>query len=474
MVAASSAGLGAGRAAASGFASARFGGEHATAADAQPTALYYNPGAIGLLDGQQLMVEAAFALRTASYTRDPSSIDDATLTAVEAAGFDREQGVDALAGKATLDNVLVLPFVGAVSDLGSPRGPVRVGAAFFVPFGGQSSWDTRPGDPAFPGSQDGPTRWYNIEGSIRSLALSLGAAYRIEAARLSVGASGSFYMSEVSTVRARNADAGDDLITADGGLIEGRSLLDVSGNNLGFGVGVAWEAMPQRLWLGASYQSQPGLGRMQLDGTLRDTFGSAPPAAASDVVLTEELPDIVRLGARMRPVPDLELRIGASWTRWSKLDQMCLADADTQDLDRACRTGADGALDHPEEAASVVQIFQRDWRDAPSVGVGGSYFLGRDTELYAGVAFDGNAIPDATLDPALVDMSKWAFSVGGSYRINPHVALTLTLTEVLYLERDTRGVAGNESLQSPSRQPANAGVYRQNIVLAAPSLLLSY
>jgi long-chain fatty acid transport protein len=457
---------------AGGFASARFGGEHATAADVAPSALYYNPGAIGLLDGQQLMIDVAFALRSAQYERDASAIDDSTLAAVESAGESREQAIAALSGRASLDDWLVLPFAGAVSDLGIRRSPLRVGAAFFVPFGGQSSWDEQAEDATFPGAADGPARWYNIEGTIRSLAGTLAVAYRFDPARLAVGVSGTLYFQQVHTLRARNANASDNLIADNGALIEGRSLLDVSGTAFGLGGGVIWEAVQRTLWLGASYQSQPGFGTLELDGTLANTLGAARPSPPVDVVFTEELPDIVRLGGRVRPIVELELRLGLSWERWSQLEQMCLAEAGVSDVEAACATGQDGGQRDPTYASDVVQVFARDWRDTFGARLGASYYLG-ELELLAGAGYDSSAIPDRTLDPSLFDMDKLAFALGAGYRFGAF-ALSLTVTDVVYFERDTRDEAGNEALESPSRQPANAGRYRQNTLLLQPAAQLSF
>ncbi|MGD8863250.1 MAG: outer membrane protein transport protein [Myxococcales bacterium] len=465
--------VGPGRAHAAGYASARFGGQHATAADVLPTAIYYNPAGLGLLDGQQLMLDAALAIRSSSYLRDPDSVSEATLTAAEDAGYSRQAAIDALTGESTLGNLVLLPFAGVSTDLGMPDSGLRLGAAFFVPFGGQSTWDEEPENADFPGASDGSARWYNIEGTIRSLAFSLGAAYRFERPRLSVGVSGTAYISEVSTVRARNANGGDGLVSSDGSILEGRSLLDVSGTDLGLGLGVLWEPVPERLWLGLSYQSQPGFGTQELSGTLDNTLGSGPPASPQDVVFTQQLPDIFRLGIRGRPAEQVELRLGADYTRWSQLEQMCLASSSVGNLATACATAADGSAVNPDAATPVVQVFQRDWEDTFGVVLSGSYFFGSSLEVYGGVGFDANAIPDATLDPALYDMQKMSLAAGGTYRFDEHVALTLTLTEVVYFERDTRGTAGNEALLQPSRQPVNAGVYQQNVFLIQPALQVS-
>lgn len=461
------------RAQASGFATARFSGEHSTAADGTPGAIYYNPAGLSLLDGQQLMIDATLALRSASYDRSPDAIDASTLSAVQSAGLDSSDARDALSGESTLDDVVLLPFVGIVSDLGMPDSPVRVGAAFFVPFGGQSSWNEAEASAEFPGQQDGSARWYNIEGTIRSMAGALGVSYQIEAARLSFGVAGNLYFSEVSTLRARNASGADNLVSGDGSLLEGRSWLDVSGVHFGLGAGVLWEAVEQRLWLGASYQSQPGFGTMELKGELHNTLGSAQPAAPADVVFTQELPDIVRFGVRGRPVRRVELRAGVDWTMWSRLQQMCLVNDEVSDVDRTCETRDDGSLVHEEHAGDVIQVFQRRWVDGFGMRVGGSYFAGDALELYGGVGFDSNAVPSSTLDPALFDMAKYSFSLGATYELGEHLALSLTLMEIIYLDRDTRGIAGNESFELPSRQPANAGVYEQNILLIQPAVRLS-
>jgi long-chain fatty acid transport protein len=461
------------RAEASGFATARFAGDHSTAADGTPAAIYYNPAGLSLLDGQHLMLDATLAFRSARYTRSPDAIDASTLDAVEQAGLDERAASDALSGESKLNDVVLLPFVGVTTDLGMPDSPVRIGAAFFVPFGGQSSWDTTDVSPDFPGAQDGSARWYNIEGTIRSMAGALGVSYRIEAARLSFGVAGNLYFSEVSTLRARNANGTDNLVAGDGSLLEGRSWLDVSGVHFGLGAGVLWEPVEERLWVGASYQSQPGFGTMELSGQLHNTLGRAQPAPPADVIFTQELPDIVRLGVRGRIVPEVELRAAADWTAWSRLRAMCLANEDVSDIDDACETSGDGSLVHTEHAADVIQIFQRRWVDGFGLRVGASYFWGDEVELYGGVGFDSNAIPSSTLDPALFDMAKYSFTLGGTYRVSEHLALSLTLIEVLYLDRDTRGVAGNESFELPSKQPANAGVYEQNTFLVQPAVQLS-
>jgi long-subunit fatty acid transport protein len=161
------------------------------------------------------------------------------------------------------------------------------------------------------------------------------------------------------------------------------------------------------------------------------------------------------------------------WERWSQLEQMCLADAGVGDLDAACATRPDGSQVDAQYASDVVQIFDRDWQDTLAARAGASYFVDADLELLVGAGYENSAIPDRTLDPALFDMKKVSLAVGARYRLDA-VTLSLTVTDVIYFERDTRGVAGNEALALPSRQPSNAGVYTQNTLLVQPAAELSF
>src|SRR5687768_3661199 len=65
------------KAAAGGFSTARFGGEHGNAASDSVTSLYYNPAGIAMGDpGTHVYVEGLFAYRTVNYNRDPAAIDN--------------------------------------------------------------------------------------------------------------------------------------------------------------------------------------------------------------------------------------------------------------------------------------------------------------------------------------------------------------------------------------------------------------
>ena len=199
-------------------------------------------------------------------------------------------------------------------------------------------------------------------------------------------------------------------------------------------------------------------------------------------MMTQTLPDIVRLGLRYRPATDLELRLFGDFTRWSKFEQHCILRLGFtgDELAAICATDENEAFVNPETAPEVTQILQRNWEDTFGVRLGGSYWFSSDFEGLLGFGYDGNAVPDDTLEPGLQDYEKFTASLGGRYELSDTLAVTLTATNVFYRERDTsdritadRGTA-EVLIQPPSRQPSSAGIYNQNIFLVSTLLELSF
>ena len=450
-------------ASASGFLVARFGGEHGHPMTENPTALYYNPAGLALGKGTRIYLDGSFALRMASYDRPVEAIDNV-------AGNDVGPGTpqDALAansGEATLTNFVASPFAGVVTDFGVDN--LGVGLGLYFPFGGQAVWDDNAdfeGNAKYPGAVGGVQRWWSMDGTIRSMYVTAGGAYKIEPANLSIGAGLNLVRTEVVTLRARNSDGSDDMVTADGGLQEGRSLVDASGMHLAASAGLIWEPA-EHVKVGVSYQSQPNFGEMTLEGTLDATLGSAPVGEPSDIEFVQSLPDVIRAGVSFMPADKISVRVFGEYVRWSVFEYQCLLDK--ADDKRACKFEEDGTI--ASDGSGVIQNVPRNWEDSFGARVGGSYHF-PGMELYLGAGYDGNAVPDDTLDPALMDMEKLSFSGGGRFRLTDGLFLAPTLTQVVYFEREieptSRDATGRrEGFQPPSRAPDIAGTYSQSITL---------
>ncbi len=441
---------------AGGFASARFGGERGNPTEANPFALYYNPGGLGMTEGTRLTLDGNFVFRDASYERPLAAGVDAN-SAEGQANF----------GEGTLSNFLIAPALAVSSDLGGS--PVTLGLGFFVPFGGSAVWDTADPVEGAAGAVDGVQRWYTIDGTIQSLAFSLGGAYLIEPANLSIGLATNLYLSKVETIRARNSDGSDTIDP-----IEGRSFISVESTDLGLGLGLRWEPIKDSLWVGLSYQSQPGFGTMTLKGNLKNLLATAEPSD-TPVELTQSLPDIVRLGARYRISPELEARLFADFTRWSTFENQCiLNEGDGPDAETICATEANGAYTNADRPNNAVQVLKREWEDTFGARLGLSYWPMEALEIQVGGGFDSSAIPDQFLEPALFDMNKTFATLGLRYDFTDSLGMTVAATNVFYEERDTTGVATSEGLENPSTQPSSAGIYNQSIFLLNANLDMAF
>jgi long-chain fatty acid transport protein len=448
---------------AAGIAVARFGGEHGNPAEGNPGALYYNPAGIALQGGTDVMIDVLWVFRNATYNRTQFEDGREPTTLDEQANL----------GESTLNNQLVSPFLGVTTDFGLDI-PFSAGLAFFAPFGGQSVWDENAPVEGAPGAIDGTQRWYNIEGTLRTLSATLGVAYQFEDAHLSLGFAGNLLLSTMNTIRARNSD-GSDTLTSGGQLQEGRSWLNASTTDFSLGFGVMWEAAEDEMWVGASYQSAPNLdGNMAFEGTLDNLLAIAQPEQNA-IAVTQQLPAIIRLGFRYRPSTDLELRLWGDYTSWGVTNEHCIVNTGIPgDNDSVCATEPTGEQSNEEDAARVVQVLQRRWEDTFGGRLSASYWFSDDFEGVLGVGYDGNAIPDSTLEPALQDYEKFTASLGGILTLSDTVAVSLTATNVFYSERDTTGVDTADVLIGASHQPSSAGVYNQNIFLISTGVELSF
>jgi long-chain fatty acid transport protein len=223
------------------------------------------------------------------------------------------------------------------------------------------------------------------------------------------------------------------------------------------GAGVIWQPRKD-VWIGLSYQSQPGFGEMSMEGTLTNKFGTAP-ASTSDVRIEQSLPDVFRLGARFRPTPEVELRVFGDYVRWSTFERQCIVETDGN-----CALTETGAA--APEAAGIAGVLPRDWHDAFGVRAGASYWFTPALEAFVGGGYDSNAVPDKTLEPSFIDMDKVSASLGARIGLmNGRMALLATFNHIFYFERtvDARPRDGDgdpiSPYEPPSRVPDGAGTY---------------
>lgn len=435
-------------AAAAGFSSAEFGGVHGNVVTTDPTAIYFNPAGMALSEGTRFYAAGLGALRRGSWThaQAPSEMSDPQ----GAAGADT--------GQARFSNLFGAPALALTTWLDR----VALGAALYAPFGGSIHWDQNPrfvNDATFPGAADGVQRWHITDGSMSSLYLTLGAAMRF--GPVSIGATGNLIRSAVSNTFAKSFNSQQVVDPSS----EGRTVIDVSGFQASFGLGVMVEAIADRLWFGASYQAQPGLGQMKLDGTLSLSMG-ADKAQPQNVTFTQALPDIVRAGLRFRPIKGphaVELSVHGELARWSRMRTQCVSTRD-----QPCAVFPDGSDATPKQ--TTIENLRRYWKDTYRADVTGSYWVTEGVELFADVGFETAAPPDATLEPTLTDAQSLRIAFGGRVALPYRAFLSATATDIQYATRDNTGKSTLADAQFPTRRPDGGGRYELWLALLQVSL----
>ena len=429
----------------SGFVVARFGGEHGHPTTDNLSAIYYNPGALSLGSGTRLMIDGTFAHRSVDYTRPASAISSPGMGTPDDA-------VGANSGKATLRNWAASPFFTVASDFGIERLTIAVG--LHVPFGGGASWDkntslTSAQTSQYPGVIDGQQRWWSIDSSLKSIYLTLAAAYQVTD-QLHFGIGINRVATTIDTVRARGLSPGsDDLVNGVGDHVEARSYLNASSTDYSVSLGVVYQPTDQ-IRIGYSYQSQPGFGEMRLKGDLKvasqNSTGSTPSA------LLMSLPDVHRLGVQFREDKEWEVRLFADYVRWSVFDHQCVVSPDEAECD-------------PD---STTLNIEKNWEDAFGVRLGGSYWVAPEIEVYVGGGYDANAAPDLGVDPSLFDMDKFSAALGARFSlIDDQMLVGLTFTQVIYMTREIEvtlldGQPSN-GYEGVSAGPSAAGEYAQSV-----------
>jgi long-chain fatty acid transport protein len=433
---------------ASGYLVARFGGDQGSPALANPYAVYYNPAAMGGTQRTSLTLDVTGILRSASYDR-PTLVDIGKVRSPE--------DIASNTGRASLSNFIPLPYFSVTSNLGTKS--FRIGYAAYVPFGGTSKWDQTSNFPTVPGGIDGPQRWHSIHGSLLAINNTVAASYTFQTIGLSLGASVSGIYHKAQSLRARNLVGNDDTS------IEGRSLVDAKGFNVGMAFGLYWE--DQHLWvtdlrgkqvprlrMGLSYTSQPGFGTTRMSGTLDTAFAGGKPAS-KEVDVLQDYPDIVRAGVAYRVLPSLDIRGDFEFVRWSTFKSQCVvmrgANCDVND------DGSSGK-DAAGNEVVVVNVFRR-MQDSAGFRLGANWEFRRGTELFGGGMVTTSAISKQYIDAGLIDSTRIYGTLGIRHQFSDHFTFGISYNHIYFVPVTTTESKASTFIGASANPDAN-GTYK--------------
>jgi long-chain fatty acid transport protein len=440
---------------ASGFLNPRIADPHGHPALSNPYAVYFNPAALGGIEGTQIVIDGTLAFRTVDYNRASSALSPSAIQSPQDPTY-----VASNTGKAHAGNIAEIPFIAASSDFG--RRDFFGGIGAYVPFGGAVEFDQRSefaGNGSARGAVDGSQRWAVISAIQRSLYVTGVVGMRVPDAGLSFALGGSLVLSQIVHDQARNLDGHDDIGS------EGRALLDVKSTDAALSAGVYWEVLPKKkLRLGFSYAARPALGEMRMRGTLKQHYTGE---AVKDVDFLQTYPDVIRFGLAARPWGDaFELRLDMEYATWSVFDHQCILERGSH-----CTLQPNGADTHSPE--QIVLAIRRGWHDAGATRVGAGYFVDDKTEIYGGVGYDTSAVPTSTLEATYPDAFKIMGSIGARRQITQALTLGASYTHVYYLPVTT-GHQYQSELFGVSRVPNEDGTYKSTVMFANLNATLSF
>lgn len=340
-------------------------GDAAVAATVDVSAIYYNPGALVLVEEKKHLALGAVGsgLGASLYQGLPPGFG---------AGTNGEQ-----------ESVsLVAPHLFVAKPLGSR---LAVGLGVFSPFNLKTEWQ-HPG--AFAG------RRVSLASDIQTYDLNPTLSWRLAH---SVGLGLGLVYRTASVEHQRRLP-----LTLDGQLVDVASeTVDTSlDSGLGWNVGLLFHTGKRLRW-GLSYRSaiavdfdgearltQISTGNTQVDQTVRATL---PFDRDLPVVTSLKLPETLTLGVAWRLTQSATLEIDAVHTGWSRFEGL--------ELD---------FVGQPQLSYSVPERFD----DSMSYRAGLAVLLPSHWEWRFGVAFDESPQPAATVGPFLPDAERNTVSVG--------------------------------------------------------------
>jgi long-subunit fatty acid transport protein len=285
-------------------------------ASAHVTSIYYNPAAIGLIDG------TAFHLSFQG-TFDSTSIDRAPIS--PATGAVASPGTPGARTFAGVRERTFAPggFFGLTTDLGTDN--VTLGVALYTPY---YEWRA-PGKPQPVPGQDGPTRFHLLETTQYHLFITPVVSFRV-VKEFYVGAGIDVVWSDLANLtfdrdtalEGKQCDVARDGVESDACTERVR----VKGSNWSVSVPVGILIRPfKRLDIGVTYRSGLfGTTRANVPFIGSGTLTSPGDTTGHDVFArtTMHVPHMLLAGMQLELTPRLDLGLSGRWLHWASEEVM--------------------------------------------------------------------------------------------------------------------------------------------------------
>jgi long-chain fatty acid transport protein len=203
---------------------------------------------------------------------------------------------------------------------------------------------------------------------------------------------------------------------------DGMAKVDGNDWSVGYHFGIQHD-LSQDTRIGANYRSKVS---HTIDGDV--TFSNVPgfmaasfPNTGAKAAIT--LPEVVSLSAMHKLTPALTLLGDASWTRWSRFNELRI------------RFGSPAVAD---------DLTVEDWKNSWRFALGVNYQYTSNLVLRAGVAHDQGPVQGSRRTPAIPDGTRNALAFGANYKLSPNSSIDVGYTH-LFIPKG--GVAQGSAVQ---------------------------
>jgi long-chain fatty acid transport protein len=361
-----------------------------TAGVKDPSAVYYNPAALGEIDGNVVLVNGSYIN---------------VINSVENSARSTNNKHD--------DNFLATLF----GNYHVPSSDFTIGIGTYTPFGLATTYES------------GFTRFAAERTELRTIYVTPAVSWH-PSRLFSLGAGLSFVHASGLFSRGLCLDPVTGCTAPIG--LEGRIRLTDTANAFGYNLGVLLKPT-DRLKFGFSYRSRVDLRFDSADVKLAGPFSIS--RARADV-RPLPLPPVINAGLFWQLTPSWGAEFVYEYTRWSEFKSFTAAFSPVPVF---------LPLGAPLPGFSLPE----DWKNTSTLRLGSYYTLSKNWELRGGIVVEETPIPSRTLNPAIPGADLLTLNAGIGYKWE-NLAIDLGYTAVFY---KTRRVTNNELEGLPATAP---------------------
>ncbi len=366
-----------------------------------PSAMFYNPAGLALLEGTQIYIGATVILPSGDFTGSGPYPAD---------GVTEEQ----VAQTFLPPNVYISHRINE---------KIVVGLGISTPFGLGTKWEGSDGTVAtFSG------RHIAHETAIEGVGISPTVAFTVNE-KLSLGVGVELRLSKLMLKRYSNFDA-----TA-----FGLGILDVAkaeietdmANAMGFNFGALFQATDQ-ISIGVAYRSavtvdydgtatitQINTGIPLIDGGVALTVGD------HDVTTSIDYPSVATVGVAYKLTDQLLVEADVQMWGWSVFKELSISGLPAVDP-------ATGQL------ITYTETVPEDYENSMAFRLGCEYWKSEDLALRAGFVYDITPVPAKSITPLLPDASRTGFTLGIGKRFGS-MTIDAAFMYLMFADADTKG-----------------------------------